>query len=71
MDRGTTDIEKLIGEWQEKTTIKEELKQKTIELFRKSVAAPEIRKALMRPPGIVELLMEREGIRDSNQTSDG
>ena len=53
------DVEKLIGEWSAKSSIKEDLKQNAIDLFRKAVAAPEIRNALTRPTGNVILWREK------------
>ena len=53
------DEAKLIVNWSGKSSIREDLKQHAVDLFRRAVAAPEIRKALTRPPGNVTLWQEK------------
>ena len=52
-------MESLIAEWSASSSMSEDLKQKAVELFRQAVAAPEIRRALTRPPGNVNLWREK------------
>ncbi|MFC1925153.1 UvrD-helicase domain-containing protein [Chloroflexota bacterium] len=53
------DIDKLVGEWSYNSSIKVDLKQKAIDLFRSAVNNSEIRDALTRPPGNVILWREK------------
>jgi ATP-dependent helicase/nuclease subunit A len=53
------DVEGLIAEWSASSVMADDLKQKAIALFRRAVAAPEIRAVLTRPPGRVDLWREK------------
>jgi len=53
------DVESLIAEWSTSSSMSEDLKQMAVELFRQAVAAPEIRRALTKPPGNVSLWREK------------
>jgi ATP-dependent exoDNAse (exonuclease V) beta subunit len=53
------DVEGLIAEWSATSSMREDLKQKAVDLFRQAIAAPDIRRVLARPPGNVSLWRER------------
>jgi ATP-dependent helicase/nuclease subunit A len=53
------DVEGLIAGWSAPSSMSEDLKQKAVGVFRRAVAAPEIRGVLTRPAGNVELWRER------------
>jgi len=56
---GEVDMESLIAEWNALSSMREDLKQKAIELFRQAIGAPEIGRVLTRPPGNVSLWREK------------
>ena len=56
---GEVDAEALIMEWSEASSMRKDLKQKAVDLFRRAMAAPEIRRALTRPSGNVTLWQEK------------
>ena len=53
------DIEEVIRRWREASTVEEELKERVIERFRQAVAAANVREALSRPAGNIELWREK------------
>ena len=53
------DVEGLIAEWSASSSMKEDVKQKAVDLFHWAMAAAEIRQALTRPPGNVTLWREK------------
>ena len=54
------DVDDLIAEWSASSPTREELKEKAIDVFSRAMGAPEIRRALTRPPGDVSLWRERK-----------
>jgi ATP-dependent helicase/nuclease subunit A len=54
------DVESLITEWGEVSTLREDLKQKAVGLFRQAIAVPDIRRVLARPAGNVTLWREKK-----------
>jgi len=53
------DIEDLIGEWWQRSPVAEDVKQRVAEHFRRALASAEIRQALSRPEGDVDLWREK------------
>jgi len=53
------DIEELIGEWRQRSPVAEDVKQRVVEQFRQALASAEIRQALSRPEGDVDLWREK------------
>ncbi len=53
------DIESVVAEWSSPLSMSEDLQQKAAGLFRQAIAAPDIRHALTRPPGNVNLWREK------------
>jgi len=52
-------MEGLIAEWSAVSSMREDLKQQAVVLFRRAMAAPEIRAVLTRPAGRVDLWREK------------
>ena len=53
------DIDSLIQEWRRTSSVAEELKQRAIEQFQQALASAEIRQALSKPEGNVDLWREK------------
>jgi ATP-dependent exoDNAse (exonuclease V) beta subunit len=53
------DVESLIAEWSPSSSMREDVKQTAVDVFRRAVAALEIRQALTRPSGNVTLWREK------------
>ena len=52
-------VEELVQEWQESSSLTSVVKQKAVEQFRRALASEELREALSRPAGDVELWREK------------
>ena len=56
---GDVDADELVQQWRQATAVREELREKTVERFRRAIRFPEIRQALSRPRGEVSLWREK------------
>ncbi|MBL7120143.1 MAG: UvrD-helicase domain-containing protein, partial [Dehalococcoidia bacterium] len=56
---GEADVEELIGEWRQRSPVAEDVKQMAVEHFRRALACAEVRQALSRSEGDVDLWREK------------